>query len=366
LGGINSKLVGHAVLFDDGILSEGGSSIIHGPINKSSIGSVSISTQIGSRDVVSQSNSTSAVVGFNAGEFVSLGHGPVVVVSMTSSSSVSEMVVSGEGGSNAVGSSNSVGGNFGPFEGLLKALSLVVGGGLDTSIVDADGSGFDVLRFGLVELAPFLIVSHDGNIPPWGRSPVGVVISLFGAFISVSVSIVVLSGGDGGIVVQISIIDPQSLVSVSGLASNVELSGLVHSKLGFTVSIEGGRSIGIIGNSIGGGTISNQFLKRSILGRAHVLENHVAVQFLVLSASMLSSPFNREKRTFVVIHGRTPAKPAFGVVLGIHKSVGVVSVSIRLIESSVRPTRVLHVQIAESLHGKEENQGRGYLHLQGS
>jgi hypothetical protein len=49
----------------------------------------------------------------------------------------------------------------------------------------------------LVGLAVLLVIGEDYDILPWRRSPVWVVVTLFGTFVSETVSVVVLTGEDG-------------------------------------------------------------------------------------------------------------------------------------------------------------------------
>jgi len=97
-----------------GVLHDGGSLAVGGPIDESRIGSVSIDSQISSGDVVSNSESAVAVVVGNAREILGEGQGPVVIVVVASSTSVSKMVVSSIGSDDAIGSRDSMSGDFSP------------------------------------------------------------------------------------------------------------------------------------------------------------------------------------------------------------------------------------------------------------
>jgi hypothetical protein len=65
------------ILSNKRILSNRGVGGIAGPVNESSVGSVTVGTQIGSRDVVSESENTVAVVLLDARFIMSSGHGNV-------------------------------------------------------------------------------------------------------------------------------------------------------------------------------------------------------------------------------------------------------------------------------------------------
>lgn len=213
LRGIDSKGVVAILIGDGGVLSDGGIRCVHVPIDKSRGRAVSGGTQIGGGNVVSDSQSAVAVIGSNARESSSNGHGPVVLVGVTTVTSVTQKVISGKRGLDAIGSSMSVGGYLSPLK-RGGAIGLIVGGRLN-SVAHADESGLNVVGFGLVEVTVCHGSSQDGNIDPWSRGPVRVVVSLLGTFVSESVSVVVLSSVSGGVSSQVSIIDPESLVSQS-------------------------------------------------------------------------------------------------------------------------------------------------------
>jgi len=338
-----------------GVLHNGGSLSVHAPVNESRIGSVSVGTQIGGGDVVSDSESTVAVVVSNASKVGRGGESPVVLVGVTSISSVSEEVVSGEGSLDAIGSRDSVSGDFSPVQTSSRAISLVVGGSLNSS-GGADESRLDVVRFSSVEIAVIHVGDHDGDINPWDGGPVRIVVSLLSAFVSVSVGIVVLSGVGGSVSSQVSIIDPETLVSVSGGTSLVVSVVLVHSVGQFSVGGSGGSS-SVVGNGVSGNSISNQIDGISIRVGADVLENDVANQLLVDSATVLSSPLNGQERTLIERHGGSVAESSLSIVLGVEQSVGVVSISVGFIQSIIATSRVLHVHIGigNSQGGKESS-----------
>jgi len=189
-------------------------------------------------------------------------------------------------------------------------------------------------------------VSQDGNILPWGRSPVWVVISLLRALVPVSVSIVVLASIRGlisDVSLLLSVCNEETLVSRSGVACSPVRSWLVHSVQEVSASIGGSGSIDIIGDGIGGGSISYSLLSWVILVAAHVLNNHVAIHLWILSTAVLVGPFNGEQRALIEIHRGTPAVATLAVVLRVEQSVAIVSVLIGLVQSVVGATRILHV-----------------------
>jgi len=105
------------------------------------------------------------------------GESPIVVGG-ESSVGVSKVVVSGPYGHEALRRSNSEGRNLGPDVSSSTACSLVVLCSLNSSFVSTKPSSLDVLGVAGVEGAPGLVRSQDGNISPWGRSPIWIVISL--------------------------------------------------------------------------------------------------------------------------------------------------------------------------------------------
>jgi hypothetical protein len=211
--------------------------------------------------------------------------------------------------------------------------------------------GDDVLRLLLVELAEGLVGSQDGNISPWRRMPVGIIVTFFGAFVAVSVSVVVLAGEDGStssgvqIAFLFSVGNEETHVSLSVLAVLVVFVGLVHSVEEISVTIEGRGRSGIVLNGISGSTISYEDVGISIRVGADVLNNHVAIHSGVLTATVLSGPFNGQLRSLVVGHGGTDAITSLGVVLGVKQSVSIVSVGIGFIQSVVGASGLVHVQI---------------------
>lgn len=76
----------------------------------------------------------------------------------------------------------------------------------------------DIEGFLLVHGAQRGVIGQDGDILPDSWVPVWVIVSLFGAFESISVSVVVLSGVLSSLSIEISISNVKSLVSFSGSA----------------------------------------------------------------------------------------------------------------------------------------------------
>jgi len=230
------------------------------------------------------------------------------------------VVISGPSCRNTNGGSNSPSRNFDPLvSSSSKALWLIVRSLLNSSTVSTVISGLDVLRLALVERARGHILSQNGNVSPGSRGPIGIIISLFGALISVSVSVVVLSGVYGGVSVQtsnlLSVGNEETLVSVSGSTSIVVHSVLVHSVSELSSGV-GSRNSGIsIGDSVRGGSISHSVSGGIILVGAHVLNNHVAINLGVLSATVLDGPFNRQQRRLIEAHCWSVAISSLCVVL---------------------------------------------------
>jgi hypothetical protein len=143
----------------------------------------------------------------------------------------------------------------------------------------------------LVEIAPRFVLSKDSNISPWGRGPVGVVVTLLRAFVTVSVSVVLLTSEDSrtssGVQVALffSVRDPETEVAVTGLAVLVVGIAFVHAELQISVFIDLQRSGLVIGDGVGSGTITNSDHWRIVLKSTHVLEDNVAVQVGIITTS---------------------------------------------------------------------------------
>jgi hypothetical protein len=154
------------------------------------------------RDVISDSENTVAISVSDARFIVGRWEGPVVVVVVSRGlSSVSQVVFSGPWSFEAIWRRNSPRILFNPFiSGGLSTDGSVVGLDLNSRsiLVLAVSLGFDVLGFSLIEVAPIGVLGKDDNILPWSWVPIWVIISFFSAFETISVSIVVLSGVDGG------------------------------------------------------------------------------------------------------------------------------------------------------------------------
>ena len=253
------------------------------------------------------------------------------------------------------------------------------------------------------ETAVISVVRDNTDILPWGWMPVWVVISLFWAFETVSVSIVVLSGSSSitslwEIVVDDSVSSKESLVSVSGSATsvvfNVLMDTIFKAKSGEIVNAsriissfvnKGGLSNMSSGNvgsktssgtgvitviewdGVGGRTISDDLFARkrstSIISgsTAHVLQNNITVQLRVTTA-VLGSPLNGKLRAFIKGQRRADTVTSSSIVLGIEKSVGVVSVSVVFVESVIGTSRVLHVAIAIDIAQEDERKKNESFH----
>jgi hypothetical protein len=329
------------VLSKDFIILNRGVISIVGPVNKTSIGSVSVGAEISGGDVVSDSEGTVAVILSNAFLILRRGESDVDGVEV-SVGSRSQMVFSGPGGLDTEGRRYLPGGLFHPgssfglaFDGVVLGLGNLGFGHLAISL------GFDVLRFLLVEFAIGLVGSEDGNISPGRRMPVRIVISLLGAFITLSVSVVVLSGEDGGSSSSVkvsfffTISNKETHVSFSVLAILIVLVRLVHSVKEISVTVNGNWSVEIVGDGIGGGSISNSDHGISVFGGADILDNHVAIHLGVNTTSVLNSPFEGHLGSFVVRHSRSNAISSLGVVLRVEQSVSIVSVGVCLVQSVV-------------------------------
>jgi hypothetical protein len=281
------------------------------------------------------------------------------------------MVLSRVWDCSAVWGSNSVRWSLDPSQASGSAIAGVVwGGNRDNRWIGdwssgnlAEPSSNGVFRVGLVERAIVGVGGQDGNIDPLAWSPIWIIISLFGAFITVSVGIVVLSGvGGRGLIWGKSsncgsVSDVETHVPVSGLAVLVRLVRFVHSVQESSVSSGVGWSSGIIGDGVGCLTISDGDVWAVRGAGAHVLEDHVAIELWVGTTSVLLSPLDGKLRSFVEGHRRSPAVSSLCVVLGIEESVGVVSVGVGLIQTIVASSWILHVEICSSAGNQQCEDG---------
>jgi hypothetical protein len=343
-------LVRSAILSDDGVFLDGRVLSVGSPVNESSVGSVTVGAQISSGDVVSHTEDAVAVVSLDASFVGRSGEGDVEGVSETSGT-VTQVVFSGPGSLHAERSGNTPWLLDTPGSTVGSARNWVVVDGGSTSLGSAITLSLNVLGLGLVELAIGVRGSQDGNISPGSGSPIGIVISLFGAFVSVSVSVVVLTGEDGSgfssiqVSLLLTISNEETHVTVSVLAVLVVLVRFVHSIEQISISIDLGRRVGIIVDGIGSGTISNEGHGVSVRRRAHVLEDEVANHSGVVTTSVLVGPFDSQERSFVEGHRGTNAITSLSVVLGVEQSVSIVSVGVSLVQSVIGTTRAVHVKV---------------------
>lgn len=302
LGGIKSQFVRELVLVGQLIVEHRGVLSVGSPINERGIRSVA---QVVGGNVVSNSEHTVAVITLDALFFLSSWESPVVV-GVESFRSVSKVVVSGPWGLDTVWLGNAPGSLFDPVETLGLAFSFIVGLGLDTVLIGTVPSALDILGFALVEIAVGHVLSHDGNIPPWRGNPVWVIVSLFGAFETISVSIVVLAGkarsssASSQTSFFFSVSNVETHVSLSGGASLVPGKRLVHAKGKFSIFIGLGGTSFSGRDGVGGGSITDSLKRRSSLGSASVLQNNVAIQLGVETTTVLVGPLNVEERAFIV------------------------------------------------------------------
>jgi hypothetical protein len=155
LSGIQSKLVGKTILFDDRVVLDRRGFSILGPVNESLVGSVSIGSKVIGRNVVSDSENAVAVILLDAFLFVAGRESPVEGVG-NSTTAVSEVVVTRERSLNASRSRNTPRLDLSPDSVAFRtAVNFVVFlSGSIRFLGFAIVLGLDVLGFGLVEIAP--------------------------------------------------------------------------------------------------------------------------------------------------------------------------------------------------------------------
>ncbi len=74
---------------------------------------------------------------------------------------------------------------------------IAVGSGKQFNVFSREDTfiaGFYIGTLPLVVRAASGVVGQDGNIPPWGRVPIGIVVPLFWALVTTPVAILILSG----------------------------------------------------------------------------------------------------------------------------------------------------------------------------
>jgi hypothetical protein len=262
----------------------------------------------------------------------------------------------------AFGSSNTVALNLDPFVSITFTGSFVVffGKGFNFLSINFGGSSapvffLNILGFLLVNIAVLFSAGEDGNISPWRRMPVGIVIPFFSAFKTVSISIIILSGEDGGsssfveVSFLFSIRNPKTHVSFSGSASNVVISFFVLSVKVFIIFILFADGLLGVGNSISCGSVSNEGGGGGVGRTTHVLQDYVAIQS-GSSTTVLVGPFDGQQRTFVKVHGGAKAITSFAIILGIEQAVSIISISVFFANSVIRTAKVVHVGIAEGAY----------------
>jgi len=367
LGGISCQGVVVSVNSNDWVVLDNRVSTVKVVINETRVrSSHGWECRFNCGDVVSDSQYALAIS--DAWQITASWQGPVVVVGESwLSNSVSKMVLSGVWYNSAVWGSDVVRWGSNPGSSGTCAIGGVIWGsdgdergiGYCSSLWLAVSSSNNVFRVGLVERAIVGVGGQDGNIDPLAWSPIWIIISLFGAFISVSVTIVVLSGINGGNDVgskssnSCSVSDVETLVPVSGLAVLVRLVRLVHSEQISIISSQSGWTCWVIVDGVGCLTISNDNVGRIGGSGAHVLEDHVAIKLGVSTTSVLLSPLDGELRSFVESHRRSVAESSFCVVLGVEESVCVISVGVGFIQTIVRSSWILHITICSSIGNQQ-------------
>lgn len=273
------------------------------------------------------------------------GDDPTVDVGHTRAR-VTQMVVSVPFSGDAVRSSNTPSRVFVPSTTSSQTVNLVVPVGNRAQV-----TRLNVLRLSLVVVATSNVGSDDGNVLPWGRVPVRIVVTLLGAFVARTSTVVVLTSvGSRTVGVQVTTADAisgeETVVAVTSRAVDVELVALVHTVQVLSVGVL------VIASVIQGDTLVNNTVAE--IRTAHVLQNKVAINVVVTgTATVLGGPFNLKDGSVVISHSLTPAITTSGIVLGIHKSVLSNSISGRSIESVVRHSRRVTIDVGHSA-GQEQ------------
>lgn len=171
--------------------------------------------------------------------------------------------------------------------------------------------------------------------------PVWIVVSLFWAFESVSVTIVVLTGCDcSNVIVDSSISNEQTFISFSCFAGLVEVIMFVHS-----VFLDGGvldhdiKGVCIISDGGGSVTVTN-------ITCAHELQDDFAF-VIFLTARVLVGPFDGQLTSLVEVHWWSPTVTSCCIVLGIKKSILIVCICRLFVETIVASSWIVHVHITK-------------------
>jgi hypothetical protein len=128
-----------------------------------------------------------------------------------------------------------VGGDSNPVISIGYAFTFIVVSRRRLVILKTDILVSDVLRLRSEKSAVFRVIGNDTNILPWRRMPVRIVISLFWAFKTVSVTVVVLSSSSSITALREvsssnSFSNKESKVSVSGGTSKIVFNIFVSPK----------------------------------------------------------------------------------------------------------------------------------------
>jgi len=201
----------------------------------------------------------------------------------------------------------------------------------------------DILRFSTVSSATTRVVCEDGNVSPRSGAPVRVVVTFFSAFITITISVFVLAGEDGGVTaLQVAVSSEQAEVATTLLAVAIVSIGFVTTELRVGVSGH------VFGDTVSGFTIAEE-------GVAHVLENDFAVEVRV-AATVLVSPFDVHDGTFIEVHV-TEVIATTVVVLGIEHAVGIVTIAVTFVSTIVATTRELEVDVSRDYCCQEQQDG---------
>jgi len=224
--------------------------------------------------------------------------------------------------------------------GLLK----VEGGGGTRDTVTL---GHSVLRVGVVVRAASSdgARGQDGNILPWGRMPVRIVVTLLVTFPTTTTTVVLASLS--GLVTDVLVGDEQALVTLTAIAITPEVGRLVLNEVSIVIII--------VGRGVVVGTITDP-------RATHVLENNLAISVRMASTTtVLGGPFDLEERALVVGHFGTPAITTIVVVLGVKGTILVVGITTITV---VGTTRVVHVNVGKSQakDGQEDHKDGGTSH----
>ena len=171
--------------------------------------------------------------------------------------------------------------------------------------------------------------------------PVGVVVTLFVAFPTITTTAIVLASG-GGTLTHVLVSSEQTFVTGAVLAIRVEHVGFV----------DGGSRIFRVGNAVVVGAFTHP-------RTTHILNHKVAIDVqMALTATVLGGPFDLDEGTNKILHGRAEVVATISIILGVKETILLgVSSHIKLV---VGASGVVQVRVGEDARHDCDKQDSEY------